>query len=113
MIWGWSPRRRFFGTTSPSTTESPKISYWQNPAKRTWRVGRPRADEVENQKRLLDAVAKSPSYVIPFEVKYRESARLSQGSGIVEFYRPAGVFHHEARPDELVKAPPPPSWPPG
>ncbi len=74
--------------------ETLEISYWQIPAKRTGRLGRPRADDIESQERLLevDIVVKSPSHVIPFEVKYRESARLSQGRGIVEFCRTENVL---------------------
>jgi len=69
--------------------DSPRISYWQAPSRRSGRLGRPKATEERGEGKLLevDIVVESPSYTIPFEVKYRESAVLKPSSGIVELCR--------------------------
>lgn len=73
--------------------DTPRVSYWLAPVKRAARPGRPRADEerAEEKKLEVDIVVQSPSYTIPFEVKYREGATLSRTSGLVEFCRAENV----------------------
>ena len=49
----------------------PQISYWRNPA----------------GLKEVDIIVKSPSYILPVEVKYRENAALGEKSGLVNFCR--------------------------
>jgi hypothetical protein len=69
--------------------DTPRISYWLAPMKRAAKPGRPRTGEERGEDKMLevDIVVQSPSYTIPFEVKYREKAVLSHASGLVEFCR--------------------------
>jgi hypothetical protein len=55
--------------------DTPRIVYWRD----------------AKTDREVDIIVKSPQYVIPFEVKYRESADLDQSSGLAEVCRQEAV----------------------
>ena len=49
----------------------PEIVYWKDPA----------------TQKEVDIIVRSPNYIFPFEVKYREQPNLSSSSGLVTFCR--------------------------
>lgn len=49
----------------------PEIVYWRDPA----------------TDKEVDIIVRSPNYIIPFEVKYREHPNLSTASGLVTYCR--------------------------
>ncbi len=69
--------------------DTPRVSYWLAPAASGGKRGRPKAGEERGDEKLLevDIVVQSPSYTIPFEVKYRDTATLHATSGLVAFCR--------------------------
>ena len=69
--------------------DTPRVSHWLAPAASGGKRGRPKAGEERGDERLLevDIVVQSPSYTIPFEVKYRDTAALHAASGLVAFCR--------------------------
>ncbi len=55
--------------------EVPTIVYWRDPA----------------TQKEVDIIVRNPSYTIPFEVKYQETPRLHENSGLVIFCKLAGA----------------------
>jgi len=57
--------------------DTPETLYWRDPT----------------SDKEVDIIVRSPSYTIPVEVKYRESAPLSEDSGLVAFCRSQQPYH--------------------
>jgi len=51
--------------------DTPEIVYWRDPA----------------SQKEVDVIIRSPKYVLPFEIKYRENPNLRESSGLVAFCR--------------------------